>query len=44
MRNSDFETAGIASSLAAKIYGGKIIKHGIQDREDNYTTFVVLQR
>jgi prephenate dehydratase len=36
-------TAAIASELAAKIYGGKILKHGIEDDRQNYTRFFLLE-
>ena len=38
----DRHVAAIASSLAAKTYGLKILKDTIQDQEDNFTRFIVL--
>jgi prephenate dehydratase len=36
--------AAIATELAAAIYGGALVREGIQDREDNETRFVWLGR
>ena len=36
--------AAIASSLAAEIYGLKILDANIQDKSDNYTRFIVLSQ
>jgi prephenate dehydratase len=35
--------AAIASELTAAIYGGKILKHGIEDDRQNYTRFFLLE-
>jgi prephenate dehydratase len=37
------QAAAIASALAAKIYGGRILKHGIEDDRQNYTRFFLLE-
>lgn len=42
--DGDPTQAAIASSLAAEIYGLKILKSDIQDRDDNVTRFVILAR
>jgi prephenate dehydratase len=36
--------AAIASELAAKIYGGRILKREIEDDRQNYTRFFLLER
>lgn len=36
--------AAIASALAAKIYGGRILKREIEDDRQNYTRFFLLER
>ena len=38
------ETAAIASSKAAEIYGLEIVDYNIQDIKDNYTRFVALSQ
>ncbi len=40
----DNSIAGIASKLAAEVYGLKIIRENLQDEGDNTTRFVVLSR
>jgi len=35
--------AAIASELSAQIYGGRILKHGIEDDRQNYTRFFLLE-
>jgi len=37
------DAAGIASSIAAEIYGGKILKRSIEDDRQNYTRFFLLR-
>ncbi len=36
--------AALGTALAAKIYGGTVIREGVQDRDDNETRFVWLAR
>ncbi len=38
------DAAGIASSLAAEIYGAKVIKKSIEDDRQNFTRFFLLRR
>ncbi|HEX5223619.1 MAG TPA: prephenate dehydratase [Solirubrobacteraceae bacterium] len=38
------ERAAIGTLLAARIYGGVVLREGVQDREDNETRFVWLAR
>lgn len=42
MRRGDPKLAAIAGRGAADLYGGSIICESIQDREDNFTRFVLL--
>ena len=38
----DKSLSAVASSLAAEIYGLKILKENIQDQKDNFTRFIIL--
>jgi prephenate dehydratase len=38
------DAAGIASQRAAKVYGGKILKAGIEDDKKNFTRFFLIRR
>ena len=40
----DEETAALGTALAAEIYGGVVLRAGVEDREDNETRFVWLAR
>jgi len=42
--DSTGQTAAICSEMAAELYGLKVLHRSIQDREDNVTRFLVLQR
>ncbi len=39
-----FDRAALGTALAARIYGGTIVREGVEDREDNETRFVWLAR
>src|SRR5208337_2078151 len=39
-----YDTAGIASRRAAAVYGGKILKAGIEDDKKNFTRFFLIER
>ncbi|SFV55582.1 Prephenate dehydratase [hydrothermal vent metagenome] len=41
-KRGDKHLSAIASSLAAKTYGLKILKENIQDQKDNFTRFIIL--
>ena len=41
-RSQDKHHAAIASSLAAEIYGLKVLQTTIQDQKDNFTRFIIL--
>jgi prephenate dehydratase len=36
--------AAIASKIAAQVYGGRILKSGLEDHQQNYTRFLLLSR
>ncbi len=38
------DAAGIASRRAAEVYGGKILKAGIEDDKKNFTRFFLIKR
>src|SRR5436853_7775343 len=38
------DAAGIASSVAAEIYGGRILKRSIESDRQNFTRFFLLRR
>jgi prephenate dehydratase len=44
VRASLRDAAGIASRRAAEVYGGKILKAGIEDDKKNYTRFFLIHR
>ena len=43
MEENLHDAAGIASSLAAKLYGGRILKRSIEDDRENHTRFFLLR-
>src|ERR1051326_3052 len=38
------DTAGIASSQAAKEYGGKVLMSGLEDNKQNFTRFFLIDK
>ncbi len=44
MRAGDKSRAAIAGKLAAKIYGGEILREHLEDNRENYTRFLLLAR
>lgn len=44
MRDKMTDAAAIASSRAAKVYGGRILRSGLEDNKENYTRFFLLRR
>lgn len=44
MEEKPRDAAAIASSLAAEIYGGRILKRSIEDDRQNFTRFFLLER
>jgi len=44
MEEKSNDSAAIASSVAAEIYGARILKRSIEDDRQNYTRFFLLQR
>jgi prephenate dehydratase len=44
MERCDRHAAGIASTAAAKLYGGEILEAGIEDNPENYTRFFLVRR
>lgn len=37
-------SAAICSRMAAEMFGGEVLREGIEDRDDNFTRFLVLKR
>jgi prephenate dehydratase len=44
VEGSLMDSAGIASRRAAQVYGGKILKAGIEDDKQNFTRFFLIHR
>jgi len=44
IKTASKDAAGIASELAAEIYGGNILRRGIEDSEENFTRFLHVRR
>jgi prephenate dehydratase len=44
VENKVLDAAGIASKRAAAVYGGKILKAGIEDDKRNFTRFFLIRR
>jgi prephenate dehydratase len=44
IRAGDKSRAAIAGKLAAKIYGGAILREHLEDNRENYTRFLLLSR
>jgi prephenate dehydratase len=44
IREKMTDAAGIASRRAAQVYGGRILRSGLEDNKQNYTRFFLLRR
>jgi prephenate dehydratase len=44
MQHADAKVAGIASTEAARYYGGEILVEGIEDNPENYTRFFLIRQ
>ena len=44
VENKVLDAAGIASKRAAAVYGGRILKAGIEDDKRNFTRFFLIRR
>lgn len=44
VENGDKTRGAIGSQKAAELFGGKILKEDIQDRDENYTKFLLLRK